>query len=393
VNSQSRRVFRLGLYLGRHAGGGGGIGLYSAEILKHYLALLEKREPSLPEIELFVYAPTSFLDSRDFLTSSHLRWRALPERFGRKLGLLVDLFLVGLLAKRDRVELLHSTSNYACLGLGISQLITVHDLYQAWPPAGSKGLGFTSWFYKLLFRFQFPRVKHVVSDAASIASEVRERFRRTAQNTSVIPLGIESELQNYLLVPDTAAESWLKEKGLTAGYALLFAAADPRKNFRRSLQAWRSLPEHLRAQGLAVKLNEPEAELILRSELSEDELRKSVRILPWLTRIELFRLYRGASVSLVPSIAEGFGFPALESVSLGCPVVSPELDCLRSIASDKVFFCNPLETDSIGRALAMAMEFGLRRDRVSAGSTAIHSMEQAALDTLRLSCELMGGTI
>ena len=36
---------------------------------------------------------------------------------------------------------------------------------------------------------------------------------------------------------------------------------------------------------------------------------------------QLFRIYRDAAVFLFPSIYEGFGWPPLEAMALGCPVV------------------------------------------------------------------------
>ena len=385
--------FRLGLYLGRHSGGGGGIAVYTRDLLLHYLEFLEAGE--FPHLELFIYTSQATLDQcstpalRKLLSGASPRFRLqlLPEGGGRKVGTVLDILTLGLRARKDRIDLLHCTANYGCFLPGCPQVITIHDLFQGWPP-GTRFPPLTSLLYRLLFRLQLPAAAHLLVDAPSTAEEIARRFRTGKKNITAIPLGLESELCRFLRnneLDESTIEQRISEMGIAAGYVVHFAASDPRKNTERAVKAWLSLPEELRDRKLVLKINDEAAGDAIKRIVPEDERKLNVRIVPWLTREQLFYLYLGADASLIPSLAEGFGFPALESCALGTPVVSSELDCLRALKTDLVEECDPLDEGSISAALERA----LRQSRSNATIQGFHTMEQAARDTLNLSLELL----
>lgn len=66
---------------------------------------------------------------------------------------------------------------------------------------------------------------------------------------------------------------------------------------------------------------------------------------------DLALAYRGASVLLFPSFAEGFGLPVAEALSAGLPVICSDLPVLREIAGDRATYIDPLNLESIVEAL------------------------------------------
>lgn len=74
-----------------------------------------------------------------------------------------------------------------------------------------------------------------------------------------------------------------------------------------------------------------------------DDVRRAVEASPARDRIEIRRdasdadvdrLYRGASMLLLPSRYEGFGFTALEAMARGCPVLASDIPALREVSGD-----------------------------------------------------------
>lgn len=57
-----------------------------------------------------------------------------------------------------------------------------------------------------------------------------------------------------------------------------------------------------------------------------------------LTRPELAALYRGASVVLLPSEAEGFGLPLVEALACGAPVIASDLPVFREVGGQAVIY-------------------------------------------------------
>ena len=64
--------------------------------------------------------------------------------------------------------------------------------------------------------------------------------------------------------------------------------------------------------------------------------------LPVLSPItELIKFYQQASVNILPSRDEGFGFSYLEAAQFCCPSVLSDIPVLREISDENALFSNP----------------------------------------------------
>jgi glycosyltransferase involved in cell wall biosynthesis len=106
----------------------------------------------------------------------------------------------------------------------------------------------------------------------------------------------------------------------------------------------------------------------------------NVHWLGFVTDAELRALYERASVLVYPSFYEGFGFPALEAMTCGCPVVLSNAASLPEIGGTAALYCDPKDVHSLAGAVRRIVEDGaLRRQLVSRG------LEQARLFSWRSS--------
>jgi len=64
---------------------------------------------------------------------------------------------------------------------------------------------------------------------------------------------------------------------------------------------------------------------------------------------QLFRLYQDAAVFLFPSIYEGFGWPPLEAMALGCPVVCSTAASLPEVVGDAALSAPVGDEDELAR--------------------------------------------
>jgi len=79
-----------------------------------------------------------------------------------------------------------------------------------------------------------------------------------------------------------------------------------------------------------------------------------------------------AAVFAFPSIDEGFGFPPLEALSVGTPVVCSDLPVLREVVGPAAAFVGVSNAQGLASALADALDAGavtLRADRVAHASS------------------------
>jgi len=69
-------------------------------------------------------------------------------------------------------------------------------------------------------------------------------------------------------------------------------------------------------------------------------LNGSVSVLPFLEPRVLAALYRRASLVILPSEREGFGFPVVESMACGTPVVASDLPALKEVGGEAAVYCS-----------------------------------------------------
>ncbi len=414
-------MMRVGVYLGRHAGGGGGIGVYARELARLLPALLE--HPAHQSDELVLYGDRSVL-TEELRTSiglgvvlsaeaegalsraasvyfrrlpngaqARILLRILPSFPTHHLGMIYDqLFLPGIV-RRDRIDLLHSTANHMLLLSGRPQLVTVHDLYQGWPlEAALSKRSRVSPLYRVFFSLQFRRKIAVVTDTKSVAAEIARRFQFEPGRMRTVRLGVDGSFMRLLseVSSDTdlplRASEFLERHGLQAGYALVLGSLDPRKNLKNTLAAWRALPLATREQRLVVRCESKQVETFVRGECHEDFAAGRIRLLSWMEREEFPLLYLQAGVLIVPTLGEGFGLPAIEASAVKLPVVTGPIE---GPSGELSAACDPRNVTSITAAILkvisdgkfVSLDLRLEALKRSLELRSIRSMEAAVRET------------
>lgn len=146
-----------------------------------------------------------------------------------------------------------------------------------------------------------------------------------------------------------------------APYLLSIGSVEPRKNIERLIAAHQesrtSLP--LLIVGSAGWQSAP----ILAAAAAAN----NVHYLPAQPRPVLLRLLAGAHALLFPSLAEGFGLPVAEAITLGIPTLASRLDALEEVAGGAALIVDPLDTSAIAQAiLRITTDTALRKRLVDA---------------------------
>ena len=98
-------------------------------------------------------------------------------------------------------------------------------------------------------------------------------------------------------------------------------------------------------------------------------------------------LYNGADALAFPSLFEGFGFPILEAMACGCPVVTSNVTSLPEVAGGAAIIVNPYRVDEIAEGLYRALtDEPLRADLISRGilRSREFTWQKTAADVLRI---------
>jgi len=90
--------------------------------------------------------------------------------------------------------------------------------------------------------------------------------------------------------------------------------------------------------------------------------KSDIRFLGFVDDQVLPDLYRAAEVFVYPSLFEGFGFPPVEAMACGCPVISSTRGSLKEVVAAAARTVDPESLDDMTSALTnLATDIGLRR--------------------------------
>ena len=126
-------------------------------------------------------------------------------------------------------------------------------------------------------------------------------------------------------------------------YLLYLGTIQPRKNLQRLITAFASCNLPL-ALVLAGKPGWYSDQLL-------QQANDRVNFIGYVDAADKNALLSGATAFVFPSLYEGFGFPVLEALACGVPVLCSNTSSLPEVAGDAAVLVNPLEVDDIARGL------------------------------------------
>jgi glycosyltransferase involved in cell wall biosynthesis len=238
------------------------------------------------------------------------------------------------------------------------------------------------------------RFPHLFRNAPAIIAAKRRLFAR-ADRILCVSAASRADLLEFYRVPEDrtevihhgfapfAAPASDDSPATDEPYILYVGSRAPYKNFDSLLAAFAEsgVARSFRLQVSGGGPPSPE-ELARTAELG---LEHQVRFSGVVDEASLAGLYRGASLFVYPSLYEGFGFPPLEAMSVGCPVLVSNRSSLPEICGDAAFRFDPGRPGELAGCLRelLADDF-LRNSRRSAGFEWIgrYRWENAAQQTV-----------
>lgn len=171
-----------------------------------------------------------------------------------------------------------------------------------------------------------------------------------------------------------------RPRNLPARYILFVSTVEPRKNLEILLDAF----DRLDYDGALVIVGK----IGWKSEAIVPRLRAAnIHHLDYLGAEDLAAVYAGAELFVFPSIYEGFGFPMLEAMAHGVPVIAANSSSLPEIGGDAALYFDPRDAQELAAAITRVLgDPALREQLVARGRARVGEFrwERAAAETLRV---------
>jgi glycosyltransferase involved in cell wall biosynthesis len=245
-----------------------------------------------------------------------------------------------------RVDVVHGTNFVVPPARRAARLVSVWDLTAVRYPELCTP---TARRYPALIERAVRQGAWVHTGSQAMAGEVMDHFGVEADRVRVIPPGVAVPADNRL--PRPAGRG-------SRPYLLGVGTAEPRKDFPGLVAAFDQLAgAH---PDLELRLAGPPGwgEADLAAAIARAVHRDRVQRLGWVD--DLGPLLAGAAVFVYPSRYEGFGFPPLEAMALGVPVVATAVGSLPEVLGAAALLVPPGDPT----ALAGAVDQVLRDDAV-----------------------------
>lgn len=249
---------------------------------------------------------------------------------------------------RDRLDVLHCPLNVVPLAAACPTVLTIHDLtFLRYPRLFPR---LKQVYLRLFTQLSARNANAVVTDSASTRDDVVQMLGVPQERVHVVYPAADADFS-----PRTRdeCEAFRDSKGLSDGYVLYVGTLEPRKNVDVLIRAFgkvvreESLPHSLVLIGGKGWMTQPIEKAIAAAGIGERIIMPG-----YVARAELPLWYSGADLFVYPSTYEGFGYPVLEAMSSGTPVISSNTSSLPEIAGDAGVLVPPREEDRLTAAMA-----------------------------------------
>ncbi len=265
-------------------------------------------------------------------------------------------------------------------------VVTIHDVKPLIFDALGPGLGWNSWIQRFILPDQKTQADQVITVSECSRRDIVERLGVPPERISVVYPGIDRN--QFRPTSEEPAGSGSRP------YILCVAGSDPTKNVETLVEAFGRLPRSLRHAYDLVIVGDMRRRIDMRQRVVERGLTSQVHFVGVVDEARLVSLYQHATVFVFPSRYEGFGFPVLEAMACGCPVISSNCSSLPEVVGEAALLADPSDTDSFREWIMRVLtDQRLRHELREKGlaRAALFSWETTARGTIRVYQEVIKG--
>lgn len=272
-----------------------------------------------------------------------LEWRGCdPWRFDRRV--LWDQLALPLRASFARVDILHCASGTMPAVCAVPIVVTVHDV--AWLRVQAHARWYVRRYFGAFSVARYHQARRILVDSCFSRDELTELTDIDPAFVDVVYPGVAQDVMNIERRPDAQP------------FILAVGTVERRKNLEVVIRALRGLPD---ASLTAVGPFTPYRDVCERI-ASECGVSDRVFFRGYVSRAELLDLYSRASVAVVPSAYEGFGYGVAQAMCAGVPFIAANVSSLPEVAAGSGVLLEPHDVDAWEKALAECLSDAARAD-------------------------------
>jgi glycosyltransferase involved in cell wall biosynthesis len=248
-------------------------------------------------------------------------------------------------------QVLHSPAFVTPIPCPCPVVTTIHDIsYLLYPSHFSK---WWTAYLNLVMPSVVKSAAAIICPSENSKRDIIKAYGVRVDKIRVVPQGVDHERFH----PSARLQhAWAQMLGIRNGYVLHIGTFSYRKNIPTLLRA----VAELRARGMWENrqlLLAGSQHLSLKGgheiigTIRDLDLKDTVVLTGYMPEEHVPGLYAHASMLVMPSIYEGFGFPVLEAMATGTPVICSDESSLPEVAGDAAVFFPPHDQHALANAI------------------------------------------
>jgi len=231
-------------------------------------------------------------------------------------------------------------------------VLTVHDLIFERYPHHHKWTN--RLFLTVGMRLFVRAADQIIAVSQQTKRDLIDLYQTPATKIAVIYQGIDP---NFTPAPVDAIQRVRESYSLRTPssaqrpYLLMVGTLEPRKNHLTALRALARLKAQGRPHCLLVVGGEGWLFAPIKAQVAALGLTEDVYFTGYVPAADLPALYSGAVAVLQPTLYEGFGFPVLEAMACGTPVVCSNVSSLPEAAGNAALLVEPTNDEALAAAI------------------------------------------
>jgi len=241
------------------------------------------------------------------------------------------------------------------------------------------------WHYLQKPHKQAQKADSIIAVSNSTKADLVDLFGVKPDKVNVVYSGIDSRFFNF---NDGEQEKTKQKYNLPDNYILFLGTFEPRKNLIGIIKAFEILCRNNKFKDYYLILVGNKgwlSEEVFRA-LDYSRLKQKIIYLGPIANSDRPAIYRNSKLFVYPSFFEGFGFPPVEAMASGIPVITSHTSSLPEVVGESALMIDPYNTEEIADAMAMILSDNkIYRNYVEKGKkrASQFSWQKTAQETLR----------
>jgi glycosyltransferase involved in cell wall biosynthesis len=268
---------------------------------------------------------------------------------------------LGRITKRVGGNCLFAPVHIRPLNIPCPVVTYVHDMMYHLRPCD-----WTFWdqlYMRIFFYLSTTKSKHIVVNSKSTKADVLRLSHIAPDRVSCVYPGLPIFIHKWLNLDDSESSDIEAKISCHKPYVLWVGSNHPRKNLRATVKMFEKIANRVPHSLLLVGPEFGIQKIDIQAEFPE--ICHRVLHMGLVDEMTLAAIYEHSSLLLFSSLYEGFGFPLLEALCLGSPVVAFNVSSIPEVVQNAAILIEAYDYDKMGNAVVELIEDDLRRKKLA----------------------------